>query len=191
MASGSSAKLRDPHAPPKRASSSASFPTRIGVLIPRPKRRRQPYFVAREAGEHFREWVRHNLEDAPGCFLIDAFMALLSLFIVVFNVYTFWDGVGYNIPQWTIGESGASWLLRDTRLIVPTYTLVPLADLDFSINVVFTIECVYQSASTSSSWCVCACLTHCSRTVTVTQILRSTLRRVRSLGLRQSAAPPR
>lgn len=133
------------HAPPKlpskRSRTSGSVSARLGVLLPRPKRRRQPYFVAREAGEQLREWVRRNLEDAPGCFYLDGFLALLSLFVVVFNVYAFWDGVAHSTASWMIGWcSDIVTNLLEDALVRSRVRLVPLIDLDAWINLVFTIE---------------------------------------------------
>ncbi|TYZ62501.1 hypothetical protein PybrP1_008711 [[Pythium] brassicae (nom. inval.)] len=128
---GNNAPTRSPSLPTlpsKRSRNSVSVSTRLGVLLlPRPKRRRHPYFLAREAGEQLREWVRRNLEDAPGCFFLDVFLALLSLFVVVFNVCTFWDGVPHSTTQW-------------------------MADLDFSINVVFTIEYFVRLYAAFDRW---------------------------------------
>lgn len=77
---------------------------RLNVLLPRPKRRKREFFVARETGESFREWVQRNLEDSFGCYLVDVVMALLSLFIVVFNAYAYWNDVVGATPQWMIGS---------------------------------------------------------------------------------------
>lgn len=78
---------------PKRMNQDVSAASRIVVLLPRPKRRKVQYFVVRESGELFREWVQRNLEDSLGCYIFDLVMALLALFAVVFNAYVYWNGV--------------------------------------------------------------------------------------------------
>lgn len=88
---------------PKRMNYDTSTSSRMSVLLPRPKRRKVQYFVARESGELFREWVQRNLEDSLGCYLIDVGMALLALFVVVFNAYVYWNGVLGVIALWMKG----------------------------------------------------------------------------------------
>lgn len=132
---------------PKRMNQDVSASSRISVLLPRPKHRRVQYFVARESGELLREWVQRNLEDSLGCYLIDIGMALLALFVVVFNAYVYWNGVlGIN-AMWMKGRSLLE-LICCQRGCVSTSTLTlilaVLAAVDFTINFFFTIEYVWS-----------------------------------------------